>query len=63
MVYPEADELFVRIGMRENGKANSSLDSLVRETPITQARLFLVIGFAILGLLLIEIGVRMGSDA
>ena len=39
------------------------LDSLVRETPITQARLLLVIGFAILGLLLIEIGVRMGSDS
>jgi hypothetical protein len=39
------------------------LDSLVRETPITRARLLLVIGFAILGLLLIEIGVRMGSDS
>jgi hypothetical protein len=39
------------------------LDSLVRETPITRARLLLVIGFAILELLLIEIGVRIGSDS
>jgi hypothetical protein len=35
------------------------LDSLIRETPITRARLLMDIGFAILGLLLIEIGVRM----
>jgi hypothetical protein len=38
------------------------LDSLIRETPITRPRLLMVIGFAIFGLLLIEIGVRIGCD-
>jgi hypothetical protein len=38
------------------------LDFLVRETPVTRGRLLMVIGFAILGLLLIEIGVRMGCE-
>jgi hypothetical protein len=38
------------------------LDSLIRETPITRGRLEIVTGFAILGLLLIEIGVRIDCE-
>jgi hypothetical protein len=38
------------------------LDTFLREGKLTGSRLLIALGFAILGLLLIEIGVRMGSN-
>jgi hypothetical protein len=38
------------------------LDSFVREGPVTRTTLLVVVGFAIVGLLFIEIGVRMACD-
>jgi hypothetical protein len=37
------------------------LDSLIRDTPITRARLLIAIGFVIFGLMLLAIGVRIGA--
>ena len=38
------------------------LDSLIRDTPITGLRLLTAFGFVIFGLMLLAIGVRIGTE-